>query len=343
MATSAVASRATAAEELELSRAHLTAGLSCLGRTGHGGGTAFLKAELGHLGLTGIALLAQYPALQAVDLQNNRLSGLDPLRHLPHLLRLNAARNRLEQADCLEPLAAPAPLTALDLSHNAFRQVPRMSHLQALTTLNLDHNALVTLDGVEALPSLTALSARHNALRSTDALHHSPAELRRLHLDHNALEGMPPLGRFRGSLQELTLGHNSIIHLDSLAGFECLLTLALEANNVHHPDALRPLATVRHLKSLAVADNPMWYPRITALAEDDAEYSGDEVAPDDPSEPLGSPAAVSGPPPDLAAHQRRLRWQVIATVPQIQQLDGVPVTAEDKVKARIAMEVHAQA
>eukprot|EP00667_Euglena_gracilis_P016340 EG_transcript_17085 len=320
-----------------LNKDQLAAGLSCLGRTGYGIATAFLKIDLSNLSLDDVELLQNYPALQEIDLSNNKLTNLGPLHSLPHLLKLNLARNGLSCSRCLLPLAKPSMLVTLDLSHNSFSSVPELSHLQCLTSLKLDHNQLKDLNGVQALNSLTTLSACSNALTDISVFQHSEAELRRLHLSHNHICGLEPLQQFRASLQELHLPHNDVLHLSPLAKFSTLMCLDVSANNIHQAESVKVLQTVPYLRSFSLTDNPLCYPLMSAMVPVDEEEDPREVvASDDPNQPpLVRPPRAEAHAPDVAGHQRSLRCKVIAWLPQLRELDGLAVSAEDKVKAKI--------
>eukprot|EP00670_Eutreptiella_braarudii_P004804 CAMPEP_0174283124 /NCGR_PEP_ID=MMETSP0809-20121228/3740_1 /TAXON_ID=73025 ORGANISM="Eutreptiella gymnastica-like, Strain CCMP1594" /NCGR_SAMPLE_ID=MMETSP0809 /ASSEMBLY_ACC=CAM_ASM_000658 /LENGTH=336 /DNA_ID=CAMNT_0015377809 /DNA_START=50 /DNA_END=1060 /DNA_ORIENTATION=+ len=326
-------------ESAALTKDHMAAGLSSLGRTGSGLSTAFLKADLANLLVSDVSILTDYAALQDVDLHNNRLTDLTPLKNIRYLLKLDVSKNAISAPECLEVLPTPAPLLKLNLSSNSFRVVPEMAHLQMLTELCLDHNSLPSLDGVENLPSLTALSARHNLLHGVEALARSSASLKRLHLDNNDIHVLEPIQGLRESLLELTVSANEIMHIQALAQFRCLLKLDIAANNIHEPRVLADLCGVASLAHLSVSDNPMCYPKATALiVADERKLIGDEVAPDTPSDRQRGPAAApsSAEPPDPVVHQQHLRQRVLAALPQLQTLDGQAVSAEDKVRAKMS-------
>ncbi|XP_063361784.1 chondroadherin-like protein [Cydia amplana] len=224
------------------------------------------------------------PRLQALELQYNHLErfATDVFEHVasdePNL-SVNASHNRIS----VLAGGGTAPISVIDLSHNALEILPAVFFegvAPYLRRLLLAHNRVVVLDTLGALPRLAVLSLRENALETVRrrALASTPAleeldltrnrlailqpeqfralrRLRVLRLAMNQLRGVPP-GAFAGTLLEaLDLRDNRLSSPPAAAigavGFT-LRRLELGGNELARLDAAA-LASAGFLRELGLA------------------------------------------------------------------------------------------
>jgi len=98
-----------------------------------------------NVGVTSLKGFPKLPALQKLELSDNRISGtLSCLKHLTTLTHLNLSGNKIKTLDALEPLADLTKLRSLDLFNN---EVTKLDDYRSLTFKMLP--SLIYLDGFD--------------------------------------------------------------------------------------------------------------------------------------------------------------------------------------------------
>jgi len=157
-------------------------GLSNMGRTADGKGSAYLSLAISSSKLHDIVAVQPFQQLQFLDLSNNVLEDLSPLGSLPYLLELDVSANRLKtilsftapirlrKANCskneiatMNDISAHRFLEHLDLSGNQISRIQGVSRNRVLRTLILDNNQILEISGLADVP-IQHLSMRCNEL-----------------------------------------------------------------------------------------------------------------------------------------------------------------------------------
>lgn len=165
--------------------------------------------------------------LQALNLSENKLSGLRLPAHLRHLQHLNVSENAgLKQLSFEGPLPALRTLTAYECKIGAFHLPAGMD---ALENLDLRKNQLASLVFSGGCKSLSFLDASDNQLKEVRLPKGFPA-LRYLYLNDNQLERLM-LDTAPRCLEILHLRKNKLVELPhNFLSLTALKTLYLHEN-----------------------------------------------------------------------------------------------------------------
>lgn len=219
--------------------------------------------------VTDLSPLAHLPRLRSIRLGQNGLTTLDGLGELPALEVLQVDRNRLRD---ISALAAQTTLTTLRMNGNDVTSLAPLVNLTRLRVLEAFRNPITSLAPVRGLTGLQVLYAGERSL-SPGALVIAAnlPNLTRLWLSFAA--GTPvdltPLTRLR-SLTELQLRGAPLVHLEVVAGLQNLTRLdlvdagvsdvrpftalpKLRQINLSH-NAIRDITPLQHADSLGVRD-----------------------------------------------------------------------------------------
>jgi hypothetical protein len=240
---------------------------------------------------------------------------------------INFSHNRV--TECLQyrtPLfskGAPKPhgeamlgsmLTRANLSHNCIEQVDNIDHHPFLEELILSHNRIEHTQSLNSLSRLQILDLSHNQLTDVASLH--GLKLKELYLDNNQIVDLTPIS----SLQELNIlsaARNHICSLEALQRLSQLQAVDLKHNSVQE---LRQVAWLRELQ---------WLHALT--------LAGNPCASKDFYRCVQHPASCEAACLTLGKfnHGTRVhsRYGVVGRLLQLKLLDGIAVTAKDKVKA----------
>ncbi|MES1915798.1 MAG: hypothetical protein MHM6MM_007697, partial [Cercozoa sp. M6MM] len=236
--------------------------------------------------------------LRILDASFNDIRRLNPamLRAMRRLERVFLIHCKLRALPDDFGVLLPETLQVLELGDNRLRslQHANLAACPSLTELWVGRNKLESLDGVCELPSLRVLSAQSNRLTSLQ------------------LTQLP-------SLQELYLSHNRVQRFSAESLATCahsLRVLDLAAN--HISDGLfEVLPTLRSLEQLWLNDNDIsdWrildllaqLPNLTELYLERNPIQGQE--------------------------RDKYRRRVLSRLPQLVQLDALPVTPQERQRA----------
>jgi Leucine-rich repeat (LRR) protein len=156
-------------------------------------------------GIKDLKGLEKCAALASLDLSENAISSLEPLKDLKNLQQLVLPRNRVGD---LSPLAGLAALQYLDLGGNEVEDLSPLKNLAKLSTLYLSKNRVADLAPLAGLKGLWSL-----------------------YLDENKVSDLGPLKELR-ALSSLGLRGNAVSDLGALAGLTELRFLFLENNRI---------------------------------------------------------------------------------------------------------------
>ncbi|RNF21516.1 putative leucine-rich repeat protein (LRRP) [Trypanosoma conorhini] len=238
-------------------------------------------------------------------------------------------------------------LTTLSIS------TPLVVALQHVTSLTASYNCLSTLQGLEAFAFLEFLDLSHNSLRVLDA--HSTSILRRLRylrrcdFSHNELRlidlDMPLHGRVTEAPEEdddldavtldeltvLNLSHNQLIDVPDFRCMPLLEELHLEHNRIECFTDLENRLPLVALTSLSVACNALRTLQdllpLTVLAETLKELAV-----------RGNPCMHNG----AVAKGCPVRPWLLWILPQLETVDDVPLTPEERQTAAVMFRQHGE-
>ncbi|OEH73720.1 hypothetical protein cyc_00680 [Cyclospora cayetanensis] len=198
----------------EQSAAFLKDGLSQLQKIPSDGRLCCVSLSLSSRGLSQLLLVCDFSKLLCLDVSNNKLECLYPVRLAANLVHLNARNNLLKSAAELSAntklqtadlrnnhieelgnrlaslatgnLSSNSLLRELDIGGNNISSLEPLPYLKCLDTLNASNNLLTNLQGIQGAPNVVVLHAEGNKLESLDplGLRRTPF-LRELHVQLN--------------------------------------------------------------------------------------------------------------------------------------------------------------
>ena len=123
--------------------------------------------------ITEIEKVSNLKNLKYLSLKNNNIHEIKSLEGLPNLIELNLAGNEITNIAGLEQLPN---LKVLYVANNKITEISNLEHLQHLEFLSLDDNQITEIKNLENLKSLTSLSLSGNQITEVKNLN----ELRHL-------------------------------------------------------------------------------------------------------------------------------------------------------------------
>jgi len=146
-------------------------------------------------------------AITVLNLSNNQLESLEPLKNLPNLEELSASGNRI-------------------------RKIGDLSKCRRLHDVDLSHNQLADLTGIANLPNLQILDVSHNQLKSIKSAGKMKS-LEELNIDSNQVSNFDSFSTAFPKLQILCICDNMVSSWDdvcSLSAMSELVELFISGN-----------------------------------------------------------------------------------------------------------------
>lgn len=236
----------------ELTPTELRGALSDLGHN-RNGEIVYTRCRLSSLRLSRLPGLARYINLQQLVVDDNDLTDLTAVMHMPQLVYLSARHNRLSSAVFQSLAGTAACLERLHLDHNCLTSLGGLEALPYITDLTCSHNAIegVSARCLSAAQRLMRLRLDHNCISAIDVHAFTAAQhLRVLELKHNDLTDVSFVSSVSGEVERVVLADNHIEHLDNaMQHLTGLTVLDLRRNTLSGLEELRAL---RHLTALRV-------------------------------------------------------------------------------------------
>ncbi|KAG0570673.1 hypothetical protein KC19_6G179500 [Ceratodon purpureus] len=201
----------------------------------------------------------EFQNLRELNLNNNLISSLHPLRYLSGLLILRLENNSVENGPLIRSPSLSTSPESLQSGCEGERQgktvnsVPSTSRpgLESLEVLELSGNNITSIMSLRlsSFPVLKHLSLQDNKITKVDGLENLKC-LEHLYLNHNSIKELDP-GSFASlqNLRILHLGDNSLKNLVYLAGLISLESLDLTSNGLT-PNRLGGFASIDYLSPL---------------------------------------------------------------------------------------------
>ncbi|MEZ5299450.1 MAG: leucine-rich repeat domain-containing protein [Verrucomicrobiales bacterium] len=200
-------------------------------------------------GIKSLKGLEKCPQLALLELPDNEIADLSPLRGLKKLQSLTLSGNKIGS---IEPLGECPALQYINLENNQVADIGAVANLKALNSLYLGGNKIEDLKPVENLPKLWTLSVGKNPLKNLQPIE-TLGWLTSLSLNETGIDSLASFKLPRG-VDFINLRDNKIADLgpiiewaksDAEGRYRQFLRLYLRGNPV--PDAQR-----EELKSLGV-------------------------------------------------------------------------------------------
>jgi Leucine-rich repeat (LRR) protein len=132
------------------------------------------------------------PDVRSLDLSNNQISDLSPLRTLTELSTLNVSENNVSD---LSPLSGMTSITFLTMMSNQITDISPISGLNKLWLLNLGGNQISDISPLRNLTTIRVLSLTGNRITDISPLPLSgrSMEFVTLNLSNNRITDISPL------------------------------------------------------------------------------------------------------------------------------------------------------
>ncbi len=191
--------------------------------------------------------LRHLPQLRVLNCNLNQVSDLSALRHVPQLQTLECSSNPISDLSALRHVPQ---LQALYCWSNQISDLSALRHVPQLQTLDCSSNPISDLSALRHVPQLQALDCSSNQISDLSALRHVP-QLQTLYCSSNQISDLSAL-RHVPQLQALNCLGNQISDLSALRQVPQLQTLYCLGNQISDLSALRH---VPQLQTLDCSDN----------------------------------------------------------------------------------------
>ena len=208
-----------------------------------------------YLDVDKLGLFTNYTKL---DLSNQNLTSLEPLRGITGLTELNLLNNQItlnEDDDVSkEILKSMTNLKTLNLQNNKLKDIKVLEELENLTILNLIGNNVNLKDIENIIPKLL-LSVDNEIMKTI--LNCETSKITRLYLSNNqSLSELPNLSKFT-NLKELRLRNVPIKNISIISNITSLEILDLSNNNLHDKEKIN-FSNLINLKSIDLNESKLW-------------------------------------------------------------------------------------
>ena len=184
--------------------------------------------------------------LKTLDVRNNKIVDVSPIRKLNALQQLDLSSNQIE----VLPTWETPQLTNLNLSFNRIENIASLASLKKLQTLKLQENRIKTIDSLSGLTTLTTLEMSTNEIGDLTPLSTLTA-LTSLGVRSNKLTTLQSLNNLT-KLTDLDAASNQIAAVSPLANKLQLTRLILAENRIRD---FSPLSALINITFLSIADN----------------------------------------------------------------------------------------
>lgn len=145
--------------------------------------------ELGDNRITDISPIKGLSRIQLLDLSNNEIEDISVVSTLTGLQYLEISQNKVTSLDALKPLEN---LSSLYASQNSITSIEPVLGLKKLSSLYLDHNDLEDISGIGALNRVGSFGLRGNRIKDLSPLKGArPGSF--LFLEDNQITDLSPL------------------------------------------------------------------------------------------------------------------------------------------------------
>lgn len=287
---------------------------SNIGRTIDGSGFAFRAMSCVGKRIGPIKAIEGYSHLQTVDLSQNAIKDVAPLKGLVFVLKLDLSNNAIpslkgweseegsmphlvhldlsgNQLTALAPLPLKALRTAI-FAKNEIASVQDFGGHERIEFLDLSENKLTSLAGLTALPALKKLDVSTNELPSVEGLSEVPV-LEELRMASNKLEALTGPWQDLPSLATLDISGCQLAeakHIEVLRNLPKLRSLQVQGNPFEEASDVdvRVEVLTRHWRLQVINGEPITPEEleqakelnVQRLAEEQARLAAEQAAAD---------------------------------------------------------------
>nr|XP_002129189.3 leucine-rich repeat and guanylate kinase domain-containing protein-like [Ciona intestinalis] len=241
-----------------------------------------------------------------LNLQGIGLEDISALKSLQHIQELDLSHNNLTDLSALRNMRY---LVKLNVSHNELTEVLDFEPPFGLREANFSHNNITKMPGLSTHGHLSILNLEHNRIEEVEGLSNC-SYLQKLVLSRNLIQNISGFENL--NLRVLELAHNKLTQIENLETVQQLQELDLSGNNLF---SLCGLEGMNDLCLLNCEGN-----QLSDLAE--IQYI-------ESIQSIRTLNFVNNP----MVEAEEYRKSVIFAMQQITELDGVPVSVEEKVMA----------
>ena len=180
--------------------------------------------------------------LTRLDLDNNKIENIEPLKGLTNLTSLYLQSNKIEN---IEPLRGLTSLTSLYLVYNKIGNIEPLKGLSNLTSLSLYNNKIENIEPLKGLTNLKILWLNSNKIENVEPLK-GLISLTHLNLFRNKIENIEPIKGLT-KLTYLELSNNKIENIEPIKGLTSLTYLELDYNKIENVEPLKGLTSLTYL------------------------------------------------------------------------------------------------
>mmetsp|Transcript_10120 Transcript_10120/g.22764 ORF Transcript_10120/g.22764 Transcript_10120/m.22764 type:complete len:363 (+) Transcript_10120:98-1186(+) len=297
--------------------------MSDMGRTLTGKSYAYRSMDCAGKGIGALKGIEAYEHLHLLDLSQNHIKDVTPLKGLQNLLTLKLANNEIpHMRPWLDPEAPSFPqLLHLDLSNNSLTLLPVLP-FPMLRTVSFANNEISKKDEeYTGHATLQSFDLSDNKLKNLEMFAGFPA-LTKLDLSGNELTTIDGLADVP-ELQELILARNKfqVVEGETWATLTNLHSLDLAGNKLRLLGTLEALRVLPKLRSLNTSGNPIGRP-LSGPSETTA--AADDGEPMSPTVTAGAPS-----PAERRTHILLCHWR-------LDVIDDKPVSADEREAAKQA-------
>ncbi|TPX74959.1 hypothetical protein CcCBS67573_g03764 [Chytriomyces confervae] len=224
--------------------------LSLLARTGNGLSHAYTRLEIHGKPIENIDVLETYLHLRYIDLSENGIVDISALASLEYLLSVDFHANKIKRIPA--SLDKRKYLQQANFAKNMIESIDIIDW-PMLAWLNMNENKLSAVN-LQEFEELLHLEARGNKITTTRGI--NSRKLEKLYLAGNQISTIEL--EEKANLQILHLRDNKITSLDGFhENLKSLTYLNLRNNLIEQFEEVWKLASLPHLKTLNLSDNPV--------------------------------------------------------------------------------------
>ena len=150
---------------------------------------ALASLELGNNRIKDISPIKDLTRIQLLDLSNNEIEDISPVSGIGAIQYLEISKNKIKS---LEPVSKLERLSSLYASHNKISDISPVLKLPKLSSLYLDNNDIESIEGIGALNRVTSFGLRGNRIKDIAPLKGTrPSSF--LFLEDNQVTDLSPL------------------------------------------------------------------------------------------------------------------------------------------------------
>lgn len=220
------------------------------------------RLTLSNCGLSTVSGLETATAITYLDLSQNTIRDLTPLKPMTGLREIYLQNNAINDLSALSGMDA---LVSIDVSYNLVPSISPLFNCTALKNISAGNNAITSLAGIEKLNSLETLNVSYNTISDVSPLA-ACVSLKQLNIASNLIADISALNTLN-QMVEFNFSRNSVSVLPQFEKDCALVTIDGSHNHIEALDQLEGLVNLNNVfmdynEELASIDPLVNCPRI---------------------------------------------------------------------------------